>query len=124
MERKDFEQMIKLLSKTLELRDRIKEEVDSRAEESEDEDEDEDDDDDDDKLCQELSDEYHSIMVWCFGKKFDQMTREKSIAKWKEKHPDLPMPRSLSTNNLNPMFHTVAVLLDAIPLYHAHKKED
>ena len=124
MEMKDFEQMIKLLSKTLELKHKL----DAEREKNESDEDDDDDDDDENegeaKLCQELSDEHQSIMRWCFGNKFESLTRVEAQEKWKKRHPDLPMPRSLLTSHLHSLVHNAALYIDVIPLYHAHKKED
>lgn len=125
MEKVDFEKVIGLLSKMLDIKNDLKEHIESAKSSSNDDDDDDNEEQShDEKICEELSEEYESIMKWCFGKKFHQMTREESMAKWKARHDDLPMPRSLLTTQLNPMFHTLALMLDVIPMYHANKKED
>jgi len=125
MEKVDFEKLIGLLSKMMDIKNDLKEHIESAKSESNDDDDDDDEEQShDDKICQELTNEYEAIMKWCFGKKFHQMTREDSIAKWKSRHADLPLPRSLLTSSLNPMLHALALMLDVIPLYHANKKED
>lgn len=122
MEKVDFEKLRSLLSKLIDISNDLKEHVDS-VKSNYDDDDDNEEQSDDDKICQELNDEYESIMEWCLGKKFHQMTREDSIAKWKSRHADLPIPRSLLTSQLNPVIQTLAFMLDAIPLYHANYKE-
>lgn len=125
MNMKDMNETVEIISKLIELKEKLKLQYETcRKEEDEECDDCDDETEEEDELCEQLGKEYESIMIWCFGKKFNRMTREKTIVKWKERHPKLPVPRSLMVTKLNPIIQTVALLIDVIPLYIARQKED
>lgn len=126
MESKDFKKMLDLLSKTFELRKdmesliekgKSEEDFDDSDEDNESENEDEDED-----CVKSLMNDYHAIMKWCFGKKYDKQTKTQSLNKWKELHPNLPIPRTLLSDKINPLAHVTCLFIDVVPLYYEYKK--
>lgn len=72
----------------------------------------------------ELKQEYADIMKWSFGiTEPTTFTPKNAIKKWKQLHPDLPIPRILQSSEVENSAQTIVFLiLDICPLYRAAKK--
>ena len=123
MKSKDMNEILEMFTKMLELKDEMQKKYNACREEDDNEDK-EDDESEESKLVHELGEDYEKIMIWCFGKKYKDMTALSSLIKWKEMHPDLPVPRSIRTDKLTPELHTIGLMIDVIPMYHEWKNNE
>jgi len=110
MKSKDFEKLIKMMHSIIEMKDSLEKE------------EEEEDKDHECEIEAALKNEYMDIISWAFGKDFEGDTKGGSIEKWKNLHPDLPIPRVLKSKTEHPLSNTLGMLIDVVPLYNQHKK--
>lgn len=119
MDRKDFEKMIEMMHSLIEMRKNL--ESNSECDDCDENEEESDEDDEECPISKELADDYEAVMIWAFGKKYGAISRADSILLWQKLHPKLELPRVLKSENIQPLFHGIALLIDIMPMYFKEK---
>jgi hypothetical protein len=77
-----------------------------------------------DEIGQSLEKDYEDFYAWCFGSKKEKLSMEKATKVWKERHPDLPLPRVFQSKCEFGLAITImCLLMDAYHHFKAEKKK-
>ena len=70
------------------------------------------------KITQEIEKEYKNFLTWAIGEEIFIGEKKDALKRWKQLHPNLPIPRGLQINlTFENKEEIIMLMLDAYPLY-------